>query len=84
MNNLGSRQIELSLFESEKTWVTIHTAQWHKYTTDVFREDVFSVLVWQKTGDSIEKLVMHRWTTRNQILIGNLEQKIKAQLVELL
>ena len=49
-------QIELSLFESEKTWVTIHTAQWHKYTTDVFREDVFSVLVWQKTGGFYRKI----------------------------
>lgn len=77
-------QIELSLFESSETWVTIHTAQWSKYTTDVFQQDVFSALVWQKTGDYIEKLVVHRWTTKNQVLIGNLEQKVKAQLVALL
>lgn len=77
-------QIELSIFDSNKTWVTIHTAQWHKYSTDVFEKDAFNVLVWQKTGDTIEKLVVHRWTNKKQILIGNLEQKIKAQLLGLL
>lgn len=77
-------KITLSHFSSHQTWVEIRTKKWKKYTTDDFRRSIIDVLVSQEPEDSIEELFIHRWTSKNQVLAGNLDESIKQRIIVLL
>jgi len=77
-------KISLSKNASSRTWLEIHTQQWRIYSTDVFEESILAALVGQNPGDNIDELVIRRGTSIQQVLSGNLEDIIKAQIVEIL
>ncbi len=77
-------KISLSNYASGQTWVEISTKSWRKYTTDAFEKAIFQTLVWQEPGDTIAGLTIHRGTPRGQVERGDLEEKIKVQILALL